>query len=753
MARVFVALLVYRSVAMEGEGCRPGNSILDSLEEGPANYLLQTSASKALSQTAAPTTTSRKGHPSSAEEIVGVGDNASGDLNTFKAGLLTNLGLGIAFCIVFLMLKKMYPVIYVNNALIEEPLQTGPNKLSESVLAPLYKGWTIPIDDVADLAGLDAAMLLQFSQFAMNMCLLIGIPACTILAPLFAFAGGNVAGNRLSKIGFANVEAESWLCWVVALFVWYVVLVVQYQIFKTQENTFMPRRKRWLTKMPLPQCNTILVESIPEDFRNPNKIASFFGDIFGTGSVSEVSFVRDTSKLQELIKTRDDVSRDLHEAQFLGEKSGEKDEAAEAALAESLKNAEADVAKAREEITGQFAAGFSGSAFVTFKDQEKSCMALSMRYAEDDEEFVVSVPPDPSDVRYDDLQVGFARMAADEIVGYGLIAGLFFGFLPIVTGITNLLSLTTLNNVPVLHDFFSANPTIAELWASLASTIGLNAFMSLLPTFLVIIFGSFFVLKADAWMQHMIQQWYFYFLLIFVVLVTAVGTSLWDRSQDLVENPTAIFSLLADNLPTASHFYLNYIPLQYSQHCMNLLRYVPLFKYLGFRKVCSDERARALAEPEAQDFYGNGSRSARHTLNAVIGLIFCTITPSMTPIVFLNGFIERTVYGYLLVYAETRKPDLGGVFWCTQLRHMMQALLIYIVLMVGVLLERSTHIGPAVIAGSSALVWVLSYRRFDHKFHIESLPIRDIADRKASENRTASRTTYLQPELVPPHKS
>ena len=42
---------------------------------------------------------------------------------------------------------------------------------------------------------------------------------------------------------------------------------------------------------------------------------------------------------------------------------------------------------------------------------------------------------------------------------------------------------------------------------------------------------------------------------------------------------------------------------------MNMLRYVPLLKFLGFRKVCSEEMARQKAEPEDQDYYGASVRS------------------------------------------------------------------------------------------------------------------------------------------------
>ena len=90
--------------------------------------------------------------------------------------------------------------------------------------------------------------------------------------------------------------------------------------------------------------------------------------------------------------------------------------------------------------------------------------------------------------------------------------------------------------------------------------------------------------------------------------------------------------------------------------------------------------------------------------------------------------------------------------------------LIYIILMTGVLLERANSIIPGVIAafrpqqdqwadlsqvfsakitdpypflwdglgtasrtqGSSAVVWLYTYRRFNHAFHLENLPLKDI---------------------------
>ncbi|CAJ1347409.1 unnamed protein product, partial [Effrenium voratum] len=675
---------------------------------------------------------------------VGIKMNGKGDFSAFWAGLATNIAMTVGCYIIFLVLRKLYPMLYEHNQEVIEKLKQERFKLSSSVFAPVIASSRVTVDDAIEAVGLDHGMLLQFAQFVMTLMLMIGIPALVLLCPMFALAGGHAAQSRLSFIGFANVKENSLVCYPVALFVWYVVIVTQWKIFSVMENKFQQRRKDWLMRMPMPRSQTVLLECIPEEFRSQKALKEFFEDIFGGGCIDEIFFVRDTTTLMTCTKIRDECSQDLHEAEFAWDKSGEADEDARKKLEAALDVAEKKVEEARQEVL-ESEKGHSASAFVTFKDQKQSIMALNMRYTADDEEFVVSVPPDPADVRYNDLRVDYRVEAAGRTLGYGMIAGLFFGFIPIVAGVTNLLTLESVTKVDLLNTFFDNNPSLAAMWSSLASTLGLTIFMSFLPTFLVLIFNYCFALKADAWEQHLIQQWYFYFLVVYVLLVTAVGTSLWERSTELIENPTAIFSLLANSLPNASHFYLNYVPLQWSTHAMNMTRYINVFKYVGFRKVCSEERARSKAEPEDQDYYGIGSRSARHTLIAVTGLVFCTLCPLICILCLINGCVCRFFYGFLSVYAEEKKADLGGVFWLTQMRHMQQGLLVYLILMTGVLLERGQNIVPGVIAGSSAALWVWTYRRFNHKFHLENLPLRDLKAAASGDKRETSRAKYMQP--------
>lgn len=268
-------------------------------------------------------------------------------------------------------------------------------------------------------------------------------------------------------------------------------------------------------------------------------------------------------------------------------------------------------------------------------------------------------------------------------------------------------------------------------------------------------------MKADIFAQKALQNWYFAFQVVFVIMATAVGTNINGFMAMLVTAPIESFGVLADSMPQATHFYMNFLVLQWTTHFMNLMRYTPLAKYLFWRKVLGDEEGKKKAEPEDQDYYGMGSRSARFTINLCIAVVYGTLCPPMTLLCWINFFICRMVYGYLIPFAETKKADLGGAFFVSKLKHIFTGNIIYCILMIGVLARRGETYGPAAIAAPSLAYVIWSMKRFDTQFHWEYLPFTllaaadDKTDRMAVQDKKEKKVkaeqdpnaTYVQPEL------
>jgi len=318
--------------------------------------------------------------------------------------------------------------------------------------------------------------------------------------------------------------------------------------------------------------------------------------------------------------------------------------------------------------------------------------------------------------------------------------------MPITVGISSITKLSTLqNSVPLFDAIVKRHPTLRACWDGIVGALVLNLFMGFVPTLLMFIFKHFFALKSESWCQQKVHEFYFLFLALFVLLITTIGNSLLATWMDVLEHPGSIFELLASTLPQASHFYLNYLTVEWAVQSMGMTRYVNLIKFFIFRTFNEEGRARELSEPEDQEYSGIGARSARLTLLLVITLVFCTLSPLICLIAFVTFVLYRVLYGYLTVFAEVKKPDLGGVFWCTQLEHVQQGLFIYITLMVGILLQHARNRGPSLLAAGAYIFLAISHSRFSRAFHWEYLPFEEITD--SGSPKAGPSGAYEQPEL------
>ena len=302
----------------------------------------------------------------------------------------------------------------------------------------------------------------------------------------------------------------------------------------------------------------------------------------------------------------------------------------------------------------------------------KAALAYRLLSADDNDGIRADLPPDPAEVLWGDLCVSPERQAVLELVGYFLIFLVFWGFMPVVVLIQSIANLSTLENqIPFFKYLIEQLPAIATLWNGLMASFALTVALSFLPSLLMLIFGHFFMSKAEVNRQHRLQIWYNYFLVVYVLLVTAVGSSIFTTGKHLLERPFDAPSLLASNMPKSTHFYLNFIPMQMAAYATAGLRMAQAGKYLAFRGCYEAEVAKEKSEPEDQEFMGIGSRSARAALQISIVLTFSILSPLISILGFMLFAVCRTIHGFLFM-VEEKKSDLGGVFWVTGLEQVQQ---------------------------------------------------------------------------------
>jgi len=389
----------------------------------------------------------------------------------------------------------------------------------------------------------------------------------------------------------------------------------------------------------------------------------------------------------------------------------------------------------------------SSSAFVTFADRRDAVMALQVQYMQDDSKMVASIPPEPGDVIFTDLQVGPMQQKVWTVIGWALVAGLFWSFLPWVVSISAFTNLHQLEASASWIKTLTTNyPALSIVLDGVLASLALTLFMDFLPTILNLIFYSFFQLRSSNWAQLYLQTAYFWFMVVFVVLITAIGGSLAETIKGVMESPSKVPFLLAEALPVSSHFYMKYLVLQWATPAIGMLRIVQLVKFVLFRAIWGNEQAKVLSEPEDQDYYGIGARSARFAINMVIVLVFCSLSPIILVLGFVNFALSTLFFEYMFVFAETRKNDLGGVFWVRQLDHIQYGLFIYICLEVGCLAQRGDGNWPWMLSMPAFLIWAWMFTSFK-RLRWESLPFEEVAELSESAKAAAPTATYRQPEL------
>eukprot|EP00930_Biecheleria_cincta_P068146 TRINITY_DN5529_c0_g1_i1.p1 TRINITY_DN5529_c0_g1~~TRINITY_DN5529_c0_g1_i1.p1 ORF type:complete len:892 (+),score=120.16 TRINITY_DN5529_c0_g1_i1:38-2677(+) len=695
---------------------------------------------------------SRRGHATNGTDVdavIGVTQNAEGDMVKLLSSACLYFGACVACVLWVSCCRRRVPMVYGHRstdgiymgrhaAHAKIPGECSPH-LSDGLFTWIPESIAIGPTECTFYSGVDQGLLMEFLELCMRIVVRGGVPVCIVAMPCY-WTAGNQGLGVLGKLEYMNAP-DSWANWIAAGGVWYIVLVVQWSVFHAME-AFHPIRVNWLKAMSAPRATTVLVDEIPPERNSVQALTSFFDDeVFHRPVVKSVYITKDTSQIQPLIKKHEKVHFDYQAA----EHAGKMEEASRLKAEEA--EIDREMARMREVILSSNELNCE-TAFVEFYSRKDAHMAEKLFNPDHDEELIVTVPPDPVDVIWTDLQVDKARQHVRDVIGFALIVVLLIFIVNVVLWMSAVLEFEKMKKIfPLLGRLAEDNPSFPDTWNGISNEVGLNLVLSLLPTVLMWIFYSFWTMQAHAWSQVMLQHWYFYFLIISTLLAQAIGDRAIEILQNFLQHPYSAIDLLATKIPAYSHFFISYMCVQWFTHALNITRYFQLMKYCFLRLFYAPKIAHGLSEPEDQDYYGIGSRYARFTFQLVIWMCFSIMSPIMVLPALVNFAICDLCYGYLLVYAETRKPDLGGVFFVGAMKQLQHGLVLMILGMTGLLAMYSASKVPAYLAASSLIFVGYTYYKFCHEIRWELLDFNDFLDPKGFGTRPPTKNCYIQPEL------
>eukprot|EP00930_Biecheleria_cincta_P105937 TRINITY_DN9904_c0_g2_i3.p1 TRINITY_DN9904_c0_g2~~TRINITY_DN9904_c0_g2_i3.p1 ORF type:complete len:806 (+),score=126.94 TRINITY_DN9904_c0_g2_i3:118-2535(+) len=670
--------------------------------------------------------------------------DGDGDSLTLLSSAVFTLTLCAGALIVFKVLSIGFPEIYSQRRLERETEDLGASDSDGSqgaggtptLMHQFSQVARLDEDSVMKVAGLDAWMHLTFQKMCWKLIASLGLVAILVCPLHWA---GSSSSDVLTRLSLAVTEERYHVLWTHVFMVWYVVLVTNRHLVEAQA-AFLPQRYHWMQLMRRPQATTIIVEGIPEIYRSDVSLKAYFASLFSEAEVLQCYIVRRTKLLLSKLDRLEQAEQELENASMRND-------------TERMHRARERVQHARAEVSleqvrvGRAAEAFDPDVctdvgFVTFQSRRTARLASREQLATDPTTFAMQAAAAPESIIYESLMV--SRGEAREKGGWLCVACLFLAFAPLVVIISSALNLNSLQQIiPAVGDLRQQFPILNRLAEGVLATFALNLLMGLLPYTFLIISRTFFRPVSHGHAQLHVQNFYFSFMAVFVLLVTSLSKGLVSTLIFVAQQPTAIAPLLAETLPLSSHFYMNYLVLGSFSCVSELLRPGVFAKYLRYRAQLEREPARALAEQQSVYL---GQRVGKSALMLVITLVFCSLNPIIIVPAAAYFLTEHLAHGYLCYFAEPKQSDLGGAFWVQSLKQIHLGLLIYVLLMVGVCAPRGIEFVISLVPNLAFIYW--SWRRLDRDFLWQDCPLDTLlqTDQWKSIVEEPGQGVYKQPE-------
>jgi len=717
--------------------------------------------------------------------MMGVRDNNIHDEQELAFALCFNILLCGLVLLVWSFLRWAYPMVYAYRSLdADAALQHNADGATEAP-GGIF-GWIRQIrgltdEQVLEQGGLDCLMLATYYRLCRNIMFWSGGACILVLCPMHAYYSRDKPGlDMLSRISMEALIAEPATTdpvpyWIHAVMVWFVVITTLQQVYR-QHCLYLDLRFAWLCKLQKPQSTTLLIENIPNDLRSDSALHAYFVKLFGSDAIERAYLVRRTQILRHLIGARDAAADGLREAEAswanenndparrpIAHAQGElcccAGEGEDAILLYSrrLKLFQARVDMARKGVedgvslmdttTGGVC---SQAGFVTFTSLRACRLASREQYKPDAAVLMPSAPPAPEDVDYESLgQDPIIQGSQRWLFGVCLFF-IFLAWLPLVASVGQLVNFSEIeNHIPFVRRVTNDRPSLSILMQAIVSTSLLRLVMSLMPCALMWGIRRFLAPKSGNDAQLRLQGVYFMFLVIFVLLITAISSSVWHTIVALINSPTLVLPMLATSLPGKSHWYTEFLLLGWLADITELIRITNLMTFLGFKWLLGDREAKRRAEPQDQDFYGMGARMARIALHMTIALAFCTCFPLISIVGWIFFSIGSCTHVYLIIFAEDKVADYGGEFWVEGLKYILWALVLFVLIMSGVLHEHSPWSWKPTVFALTSILSIFIYWRLLNNLVWQSLPFETIAevdDRHLSERPALG--GYVQSECM-----
>ena len=366
--------------------------------------------------------------------------------------------------------------------------------------------------------------------------------------------------------------------------------------------------------------------------------------------------------------------------------------------------------------------------FVTFENTTSAQLAAQLVTSAAPFQMQTTLAPEPCNVYWANTIYPAGYRFIRSFAALCIVAILYVAWLPLLFYIAQKLQSGNLSeNFPKLVELLNRNPLIAGALFYTAPLLILSGFNFAVPYFLTWV-NTYSGLLTNSNIQINTLKRYHFFLLMSVILVFSLRDGMPDL-RDFMEDPGKVAQKLAQLLPRAAPFFMNFVSFYGIGFTpLRLLR--P--DYYIFRMFSRTPRRLAELRRPVQL---NWSFLYPHPLLVfAIGMTYSTLAPLISVLAFVYFALNYIANKYLIMFIYTRPYETAGSLCLHILQQLPIGMLIYHLLIFGLLATNGKNwCLPFMLPLLAFNIWLIGQWVYSYESHIDFVPLELLHEADAHE--------------------
>lgn len=592
--------------------------------------------------------------------------------------------------------------------------------------------------------SLDAYLLLRYLRFCVLLCLGGCAALCAVLLPLNSTGGGGM--SQLDRLTLANIKRDSprlyaHACCTCVYFGWVMYMLARERVFYIQLKHALFTSNMQANRS---KSRTVLFTDVPEKLRYVEFLKQCFeshGEVDVWLVTAKDSLRRDTRRHEALKDRLDTITtrRDQNlrheislEAGISSNKLGRsKEKDLNSMSSPNKRSTDESEAKCRDAIEALDIHGKQGlhrrrslgipedvrgfvldtrekevpsvlqSIFVRFDTVKKAQLAFRSRHHDELSKFTPRcIDTAAKEIIWTSLGLDWkSRFSRGLLSQIFIITLIVFWSFPVAFA-------TAMTNMDTLLPHFRWRERSPELVRhavdGLLPSILLSLLMAL-PPMIISLMGRFSGLVNRAEVEIYLHNYYFWFRIVQVFLVAALGSTASSILTQIYSHPSGVTTILAKRLPGASNFYFSYLVVQgFSESAFVLLNLSGLFSRYVLTRILDDTPLKRSRRQEGLFQVSIGTVLATYCSLLVIALCYAPAAPLMLCFATIAFTMFYMAHRYNLFFTVEPEADTKGKLYVGALKHTLVGLYLGELFLIGLLtisaIDGREVSGPLVIS-------------------------------------------------------